>query len=299
MMSILVGVAAMAGLTGAATAATATPPGNRANYTVVLMRNAGATSFVRLAEYSLRADGSARADYWAWNSQTPEASVASGFTNEGCGNSCPILTTDGFQNPAQQLFGTWSVSGDDLTISWTSGNPQTERWKFTNQATATRVELASHPTATNGWGWGSRISFGSGLSAQQVLAANTTLSGRYIQNAEGVTTNPTPWGTTSLGLRPGATVKLCSATCISVGNSANKAYLAGSGADRRMYYNHEQFAVHADPCIVHGHLKPALQVLDDNGAFRGLIMVEASLYADLGPTGSTILGIYDLNDFTS
>lgn len=273
-------------------AANAAPPGDRANFTVALMKNAGTQSFVRLAQYSLRADNSARADYWAWNAQDLQPRVPSGLTSSGCANNCGIWTTDGFQNAPQQLFGTWKVIGDNLSITWTSGSSGTERWQFTNLPTITKVALVSHPTANRGWGWGSKVGFGSALSARQVFDTRTVLNGRYSQNNWGTVDDDT----TSLRLTPGPTlaVKLCNDHCINLSNPENKAYLAGSGADRRMYYNHERYEVFSDPCMEKGHLKPALQVLDDNGAFRGLIMAEASLY--LHTWGSNILGIYDLNN---
>ncbi len=43
-----------------------------------------------------------------------------------------------------------------------------------------------------------------------------------------------------------------------------------------------------------GHLKAGLQVIDDNGVFRGVVEVEASLYSK--QKGSDILGIFDYND---
>lgn len=291
LVTALTAVAAIVALPGAAQAAL---PGGRANYTVALMRNFGDTqSFVRLAEYSLRVDGSARADYWAWNAQTVtiDANRPSGISTVGCADTCTVWTTDGFQAAPKQLFGTWRVDDAGLHVDWSNG--QTERWTITNQATITKLTLASHPTANRGWGWGSTFGFGSGLSAKQVFDARTKLSGPFSQNNYGAVLE----SETMLQLRPDASfpAALCSDNCINLSTPGrNKAFLGGTGADRRMYYNHELYEVHNVDCVVKGHLKPALQIIDDTGAFRGLIMVEASVYAKVN--GSDILAIYDLNN---
>ncbi|MBG0567342.1 hypothetical protein I4J89_38420 [Actinoplanes sp. NEAU-A11] len=307
MVTALMVVAAIVALPGSAEAAQE-PPGGRANYTVALMRNVGTESFVRLAQYSLRADGTIRADYWAWNAQQTQPNVSSGLRTLGCANTCDIWTPNGFQSAPKQLYGTWSLtSTDDLSITWTSGSSGVERWKFANLATATQLTLASHPTANTGWGWGSRIGFNTGVPARTIFESNILpLSGPWSQNNWGEVLG----GITQLQMTANGTlpVHLCDNNdgnpgndhCINVTTPAigdkpeNKAYIGGTGTDRRMFYNHELKTVNSGPCPARGHLKAALQILDDNGTFRGLIMVEASLAAKT--YGTNILGIFDLNN---
>lgn len=282
----------------------ATPPAGRANYTVALMRDVGTTSFVRLAQYSLRADGTARADYWAWNAQTLQPRTSAGYTTSGCAYTCQVWTTNGFQNAAQQLYGTWSTAGNDLSITWTSGSSGTERWKFSNLATITQVTLASHPTATDGFGWGSTVSFTTGVPVSTIYAGHGLYSGPFVQNNYGTRLRSVD-SLRIYHVDPYITTRLCNANCINLtttneGVVSDKKYLAGSGTNRKMFYNHQRATVNSATCIGGGsstgagHLKPSLQIIDDAGKFRGLIMVEASLYAYA--YGSNILGIFDLND---
>ncbi|MEU4423316.1 hypothetical protein AB0F81_22035 [Actinoplanes sp. NPDC024001] len=182
---------------------------------------------------------------------------------------------------------------------WSNG--QAERWKFANLATLTQLTLASHPTATVGWGWGSTKGFNYGVSTRAIFESNMPpLSGRWQQNN---------WGTiiggdsTQLQVSANGSIpaKLCNDNCIDISTPpkgpddlGNKAYIGGTGTDRKMFYNHELRKVYAADCPVRGHLKAGLQIIDDTGAFRGLIMVEASL-ADK-TYGTNILTIFDLNN---
>ncbi|MEH0934649.1 hypothetical protein [Micromonospora psammae] len=288
--------------------AVAVPPGGRANYVVALMRNVGTESFVRLAEYSLRSDGTARADYWAWNAKTLSGRAETGFTTAGCAQTCKVYTAAGFESDPKQLYGTWSVSGSDLTIQWTT-NSQTERWKFSNMATVTKLDLASHPTANRGFGWGSTVHFRTGVSVTDIYNAHGTYTGPGVENNYGTITEFPASSQTIHHPDAYNSVRLCNVNCMNLSTMksdgaggvvpSNKVYLAGNGLDRKMYYNHQLYEVNADRCIgtgttAAGHLKPALQIIDDNGAFRGLVVVEASLYSF--SYGGNILGVFDLND---
>lgn len=303
-------LAAVAVLTAAPVPAHAVsvPPGGRANYTVALMRNVGTESFVRLAEYSLRSDGTARADYWAWNAKTLVGRVATGLTTSGCVHACPVYTAAGFEAAPKQLYGTWSVFGNDLTIQWAT-NSQTERWKFTNMATVTKVDLASHPTANRGFGWGSTTNFRTGVSVTDIYDLHGTYTGPGVENNYG---SITEFPATSQKIHwpdDYNPIRLCNMNCINLSTvkqdgvgatvPSNKIYLAGSGEGRKMYYNHQLYSVNMHDCIgggspYAGHLKPALQIIDDVGTFRGLVVVEVSLYSFA--YGSNILGVFDLND---
>lgn len=298
-------VAALFLLTTAPTArAAVTPPAGHGTYVVALMRNVGTESFVRLAQYSLRSDGSARADYWAWNAQTLQPRADSGFTTSGCATTCRVWTTNGFQSAPQQMYGVWSVSGSSVSITWNASS-ETERWTFTNLVNITKLDLASHPRATDGFGWGSIVGITTGVSASEIFAAHGTYSGPGVENNYGTVKTYTNASQTIHREDINYPVRLCNSTCMNLSTyngttPSNKVYLAGSGTDRKMFYNHQLFGVNPDPCIGGGstvgagHLKPSLQIIDDTGAFRGLIVAEASLY-DFA-YGSNILGIYDLND---
>lgn len=281
----------------------ADPPGGRSNFVVALMRNVGTESFVRLAQYSLRADGTVRSDYWAWNAQTLQLRADSGYSTAGCAATCRVYTADGFQRAPSQMFGRWSVSGNSLGITWDAGG-EAERWTLANHATASRVSLASHPRATHGFGWGSTFGFTGGVPMQTIHNLHGRYDGPYSENAYGKRSA----GTTTLVIHANdANVpdRTCNATCLNEttynGTAvSNKVYIAGSGTDRKVFYNHQLAAVDAATCIggntsgYAGHMKPSLSIVDDAGRFRGLLSVQAVTYnyTDEG----NILGIYDQND---
>ena len=70
-----------------------------------------------------------------------------------------------------------------------------------------------------------------------------------------------------------------------------------SSTSRKTFYNRQKFAADPSNCIGSGggHLNSFLQIIDDNGMFRGWVGVEASLYGQ--EFGKAIVGIYDLSDF--
>jgi len=279
------------------------PPGDRRNFVVALMRNVGTESFVRLAQYSLRSDGTVRSDYWAWNAQTLQLRADSGYSTAGCARNCRVYTADGFQRGPSQMFGRWTVSGNSLGITW-DATGEAERWTLANYATTSRVSLASHPRATDGYGWGSTFGFTGGVPMQTIHDLHGRYDGPYTQNAHGRQST----GTTTLVIHANdANVpdRTCSSTCLNettYNGSAvsNKVYIAGSGADRKVFYNHQLDEVDSTPCIggntsgYAGHMKPSLSIVDDNGRFRGLLSVQAVTYNDT--EGGNILGIYDQND---
>jgi hypothetical protein len=281
-----------------ATASADEPPGGRRNFVVALMRNVGTESFVRLAQYTLRDDQTIRADYWAWNAQTLHPRTPSGYTTSGCANTCKVWTAEGFEAGPSTMLGVWSISGHNLSVTWNASG-QTERWVMSNHETATRVELASHPTATDGFGWGSTRDFTTAATMTTIHGKPGWYQGPKVVNNYGESTT----GTEFLVIqRDDANYpdRLCNVNCINNSTTTNKVYLAGTGKDRKVFYNMQLFEVDSHACIGGGtnigagHLKPALQIIDDAGEFRGLISVEASLYTK--QRASDILGIFDMDN---
>jgi hypothetical protein len=282
----------------AASAASDPPPANRRNFVVALMRNDGTRSTVRIAQYSLRADQSIRADYWAWSAVTPKPRTATPYTTSGCAHVCRVYTAAGFQKAASSVFGTWSITAKTLTVTW-RGGLGAERWTIANYATASRIKLASHPTATDGFGWGSTVGFTTGVNTTTIFNLHGWYEGPRVINNYGQVTR----GTEALVIHPNDAAfphRRCNANCIDNSTVTNKVYLAGSGADRKIFYNHQTVADDDDPCIGGGttvgagHLKPALEILDDTGRFRGLISVEASVY--VRRHGGDVVSVFDYND---
>jgi hypothetical protein len=274
--------------------AVATSPGGRGNYVTAIMSDDGTSSWVRLAQYSFRADNSIRQDFWFWDQDTMTGWADTGITTSGCPLDCSVRTAERFQygdsTYPRTLFGTYSVSENTVSVAWSSGS--SESWSLTNQSTASRLALtSSNYGATHGWSWGSTKGFSSYATIAEIMAHGGKYSGPHQENNWGSTSSEP----TSLDL---SGFTMCNGNCLNLTNTTRKLYLAGPNDSRKTFYNRQTFA--ADPssdCIGEGggHLNPLLQIIDDNGEFRGWVGVEASLYSQ--QHGSAIVGIYDLNDF--
>jgi hypothetical protein len=164
------------------------------------------------------------------------------------------------------------------------------------------MALNSHPTATDGFGWGSTVGFTTGINMSTIFALQGWYEGPRVQNNYGVVSR----GTEALVIHPDDTVvahRRCNANCINNATVTNKVYLAGSGRDRKIFYNHQKVADDAGKCIGGGstvgagHFKPSLQIIDDAGQFRGMVTVEATVY--YRQVYSDYLGINDYNDIVA
>lgn len=301
-LALLAGIVLVGGVLSAPAYA-ATPPAGRGSYVVGVLGDSPTKgrSWVRLAMYSLRADGSARMDYWAWNQDKTLLRTPTGFRTSGCQYDCPVWTSEGFEPGAgpSQTFGTWSVQGDKVEIKWS--DTVTEVWRYVNHDNITKLDLNS---ATNrptvGWGWGSTKGFSTYATMSQIKSKNVALAGLYRQNNYGESS-----GTQKTGLDL-SLFGQCNANCLRLHTTDDKYYLAGGSAQtgqldgRKLYYNLQKFKVDSSKCIGEqseigaGHLRPSLQIIDDTGAFRGMISVEATVYKPV--PGGAIIGLFDLND---
>src|SRR5690349_7429368 len=155
-----------------AAAAAATPPEGRGSYVVALMGDSpiAGRSWIRLAEYSFRADGTARMDYWSWNQTVLYDKTRTGFRTNGCAYDCGVWTSEGFEGAPKQLFGTWRSDDDLINVTWSTGD--SEAWRYTHHAGITKLDLnGATVKPTVGWGWGSRQGFGSYAPMSEVRAA--------------------------------------------------------------------------------------------------------------------------------
>jgi hypothetical protein len=273
--------------------AIATPPGGRGNFVTAVMSDNGTSSWVRLAQYSFRADGTIRQDFWFWDQNTMTGWENTGITTSGCEYSCSVRTAERFEDSnstyPKTLFGSYTVSASAVSVTWSSGS--SESWSLTNQSTASRLALTSSTYgATHGWSWGSTRGFSSYATIAEMEAHSGTYTGPFQQNNWGSSAS----GTTSLNL---AGFSMCNGSCLNQTTATTKSYLAGPNNSRKTFYNRQRFDVDPSNCIGSGggHLNPLLQIIDDDGMFRGWVGVEASLYSE--QPGSAIVAIYDLNDF--
>ncbi|WP_436520931.1 hypothetical protein [Actinoplanes sp. HUAS TT8] len=282
-------------LTTGLVAASSTPanaaamPGGRHIYTVALGHTANdGTAWVRLAMYYFNTDSTVSESYWFWSSSQLVGATGTGITTQCSTHNCEVRTAPGFQPgvAAKVLTGTYAITDDQTTITWSGGT--TETWKVTEPSTTiARIDLVSTSYgATGGYGYGSNASNNAfvnvGSIPKQAYPGTYTGWTRHPTDAVGTVDS----GTSTIAFNQFQACTTNCATMLSAPTTACKScsngnaspiryYLAGSG--RRNFYEHWCVCLTSATCYTGGsHRKPTLQVLDDNGAFHGWVGVETS-----------------------
>lgn len=148
-------------------------PGGKARFTVAVGNlDASGTTFVRIVNMTFTAtSGTVAATVYEWiNDQKKGKSVLNSHlcTIKSVSKTCNVYTPTGWisggsSNPYKSWSGTYTYSGNTVTITWTSGKTGTETWTISNPTTAlARASLASSSTAmgyTHGRGYGSNASW--------------------------------------------------------------------------------------------------------------------------------------------
>ncbi|SCL40477.1 hypothetical protein GA0074692_5818 [Micromonospora pallida] len=265
-------------------------PGGRRIYSVALgaIPAAGAPAtgpvWVRLATYYFFGDGTVTESFWYWNRATVVGAAGSGVRTTGCaGHDCEVRTAAGFQpgGLVKSLSGTYTNSGDSITITW-SGDVQ-ETWRVSEPASdLARLDfVSSNYGVTVGWGFGSSASNDAYTPVSSIPL--TQYTGRYAGYSGSVgAAGPSGMDLRSFSRCNGNCLSWLSpptATCSSCPNGATSSpiryYLAGAG--RRNFYEHWCTCLTSSTCYTGGsHRKPQLQVIGDNGTFHGWVGVEAS-----------------------
>lgn len=298
-------------ITDEATTSAVGLPGNRKNYVVTVMGGSVNAKFVRLAQYTFTAGTgstgtvSSQFKYWdqifTGNSSTNK--VATGYTTGDCINdNCAIKTPIGFQ-PGQAwstITGTYYLSGTQVRITWTGG--QYESWEISSKSyAASKLTIYnSNYDVQHGYGFGSNASFNTGATIAQIKAAGNLMDAKYWQNKYGVADEESTGQWWDM-----ASYTACSTPSMQgaeTGSACTSArwhrYVAGNPTTdkRKNYWNHQLGSVTCPdgggPCISPeaGHTVAMLQVIDDNGVFRGWVCAEASLHAYA--TGKAIIGSF-------
>jgi len=248
--------------------------------------------------------------------------VSSGYTTTGCANTCTVMTPKGFEPAAAwtTLSGTYvfDVNGR-LVITWTGGSYET--WTLSSPQTYyTQLTIFnSNYDVRHGWGFGSTSNLSSYATNSQMRAGGDLTTAEWWYNRyqagdeyqcglNGGCADPNHYlaigqnqscntGVSRLP-QPGLACSPPSGGHCSTGGDY-KSYVATSstGAQgRRTYWQHQQGVVGCyescqNNCISSGggHTMAQLQIIDDNGVFRGFMGIEASL----GPfqSGGRYIGI--------
>lgn len=281
-------------------------PGNKSNYVVVVMGGSNYAKFVRIAQYTFTASsgssGTVSSQFKFWDQIfTGDAmtnKVATGYTTGNCiDNNCVIKTPIGFQ-PGQAwntIAGTYTFSSNGkVVINWTGG--QQETWTVGSALSYGVVPLtiwSSNYNLQHGKAYGSNASFNTGATISQIKAGGDILGEVWENVYGGADINKTNlwWknseyqvctsGTSMQGLE-NQSLPTCD-------HGRWHRYVAGNPTTdkRKNYYNHQLGDVTcADDlytggkCISPqaGHTAAMLQVLADDGSFKGWVSAEASLH---------------------
>jgi hypothetical protein len=240
--------------------------------------------------------------------------------------TCPVRAAGGFQGAPSLLSGKYSVSGNVLSILWNDGH--TQKWTI-QQTTSTSaaggkiVRLAAVTTddfgANYGWGYGSKASLAAATRLSDLVESsqyeiiyhytyriwktNNQPTAHIDQATNGTfRLGPTsgwqrcPNTTTSRCLSQVTTQKACG-----VHPQWNLSIVDLASADRRNareYWCQENATARGETCYTgNSHVDPFLQVLDDDGHFRGWVGVEASLgQGSAGNWSDDQIGVLDISD---
>jgi hypothetical protein len=299
-------VMAAAALTPSQAAPSVQLPGGRDNFVVAMGRLApGTANWTLLGTYHFDPSGTVTARMYRWEQTrrpkparvpvgaTPDTRCAPGTRNKPGSRPCPVMTAARFTGAAHEVRqGTFELRpGSLLRIVWTSR--WTEEWSVEPQDGLARLTFRNSGSATHGYAYGSKakLSTRRAMSTVHTYAKSLPLDGwgwaggkvtrmkrgDFGQHHYKACRNPS-WCMTRY--QPSSTACNCRETSIQY-------YLARVSAhDRRDTWWHWCTCLaSAHGALCHSgnsHVKPLLQILDDDGKFRGWVGVEASFYPD-GP----------------
>jgi hypothetical protein len=274
-------------------------PGGRSYYVVSLAHLDTRTptqNWVRLSFYRFDKAGKAYMGYWYWGSN-----VRYGETEvlRTCPYNCPFYAVPQYvREGPKQLEGSYTVSGNQLTISWSTGAK--EAWTINSSREDTLASLVLSPTKTNypttyGHGFGSKAGWNTGANSTAIYdryrakarsgvwalhgeSYQWLWQGPYRYNETRHTTGPTVFE---------PTIKLCSHLCLTVDDGSASYYYATTSTSLPRKLMREMFVdshkvnncyQSTQPNGVHAHLIPALEIIDDAKQFRGWVSVEVSMW---------------------
>jgi hypothetical protein len=246
---------------------------------------------------------------------------------------CEVKTVEGFTTtPNETRTGVYTLQTDTVDgvstptvwISWNHSTAWTEKWAIETGTGLSRLSFLHNTKATLGYGYGSNASLGTRRALSSVQAHDATMrldgrswskdaltvSGGVFQNQAFTTCRTTTWCLTHL--QP-TSARACQkdSGCPNHGGgttaniSSIQYYIQKlSNTDRRDTLWHWCTCLameRGEKCYTgNSHVKPMLQVIDDSGAFRGWVGVEASFWPNGGtnPRASDMLSVFRLTDWT-
>lgn len=287
------------GVLPVSTASAAELPLGKHNFTVAIggLSAESTTNWVRLGLYTFHPDGTVSETHWHWTQRVRVVRTYTGFMASGCPTrNCEVQTAGGYESTgaSQTLQGTYDVSGDTVRITWSGG--QWEEWTLQSRDSGTLVEasyLRSNFGATYGFGYGSNAPWSERVSAADIAAVDHTslvhtyhlwkTTGEqpepYIDSGDGNPFWVTDWDVCEGGQCLGQVT----------GSGATQYYVAparsptGHRRDTMWSWRTANADGRGEYCYTgNSHVKPMLQVIDDDGDFHGWVGIEASLNQTTG-----------------
>lgn len=291
-------LALLLGLLGSP-AATATPsaselPEGKSRFAVAVggLEASSTTNWVRLGEYELAEDGTVTEEHWHWTQRRPQTRTSTGVRAGDCpSRDCSVLTADGFQaqSAPQSLEGTYTLDGSVLRIEWNEDDLW-EEWDVSEAADGALATLDfrdSNFGVTYGFGYGSNADWDERVSAATVAAADHASFNHTYHLWKVSEENPDPHidsGSGSPFWMRDWTVCGDSDRCLGGTTEATQYYVAPANTSaanhRRDTLWHWRTALadgRGEYCYTgNSHVKPMIQIIDDEGEFHGWVGVEAS-----------------------
>lgn len=280
-------------------------PGGKQYFVVALFAAKYNAAFGRLGEWTFNAStGTVSERYWAWNQEMAPVTEDLDLNREiaaytyGCPmGACPVYTPKGFKGAGATRTGTFTNNGSLVTVTWPTGIKETyqivDHPATGGKGAYAELKITSHTYAgvsqVQSRAFGSTRPFSqgavpSGMSAWRSALNPTGLAANlWSQNWNAVTDYKSQafrWNDSVNGY-----VKCASSDCV-VNHTRTTwhsyLYFFGSATRKVSWYNMVNSMVGDSACVpanLGGHNWAMLQVIDDNGNFRGLVGIEASLYS--------------------
>ena len=306
---------------GPASAASSGLPGGRPYYVVTLGKLAAKAgdNWNRLAFYRFVADatgtgGDAYEGYWFWQFRPgqPNESTTAGVAT--CPYGCPFYASSSYAHGGpKQLHGRYTISGSWVTVVWDDVQHSQETWAVSSGASYAELSLVSstyHVSVGHGYGSAKAYDTGATMSAiYSSVRSGLALSGKQTQWVYGTVgagvVNQTAVATGPLRLNQPA-LRSCGRTCMTIDSGSQTdggttyyfENLGGTALPRKdaeeMFRNsHRNGKTRCyvnSVILAHPHLVPSLQIIGDDGSWKGWVQVETSMWATW-PTDPTYMGV--------
>lgn len=268
----------------------------------------------RLSMLTFSADGKVVEDYWVWRqTEAPTAltfanQVDTGLDTGTPGPVCSVMTARKFTDAPTRRTSTWRYALNGTHIVVTHAGTITETYQIIDRAGVTELKLTSHNYAN-----ASQV-FGQAFGSTQPFTKRQAMNAVKASPAVGwtpFTSRSQNWNTATVTTSSSFhwdQYDTCGPNCARGKGSVTPpaqvtpetyhTYFVNGGG-RKVYWYHQKESVAAgwDARVGQyslprkpgeafcarpsrgGHLVPMLQIIDDSGAYRGLVGTEASLYA--------------------